>query len=111
MIILCSIPVHDLVASEIRIQWNRQKQSSNFTGKPSKSWTTIECEMDHCAKDGGEDFLPRCTVLELRILNDPRSYRGIRVKNLMHLGKKFFGTIFSAIVCSRPSINSLPAFC
>ena len=44
------------------------------------------------------NFLPRCIVFELRILNDSI---GIRSKNVVHLDKKFLAAIFSVIVyCS-----------
>ena len=41
------------------------------------------------------NFLPRCIAFESRILND---YIGIRLKNAVHLGKKFLAAIFSVIV-------------
>ena len=43
-------------------------------------------------------FLPRCTAFELQIFNDSI---GIRLKNAVHLGKKFLAAIFSAIVYSE----------
>ena len=39
------------------------------------------------------NFLPRCIAFELQIFNDSI---GIRLKNAVHLGKKFLTTIFSA---------------
>ena len=41
------------------------------------------------------NFLPRCTAFELQIFNETI---GIRLKNAVHLGKKFLAAIFSAIV-------------
>ena len=51
--------------------------------------------IDDCTKDGGEEFLPRCTAFELRTFGD---FIRIRLKNTMHLGKRFLATIFSTIV-------------
>ena len=44
------------------------------------------------------NFLPRCTAFELQTFNDSI---GIRLKNAVHLGKKFLAVIFSAIVYSE----------
>ena len=41
------------------------------------------------------NFLPRCIAFELQIFNDSI---GIRLKNAVHLGKKFLAAIFSAIL-------------
>ena len=41
------------------------------------------------------NFLPRCIAFELRILNDSI---GMRLKNAVHLGKKFLAAILSVIV-------------
>ena len=48
-----------------------------------------------CAKDGCEEFLTKMQCV--RIANLQR-YIGIRLKNALHLGKKFLAAIFSAIV-------------
>ena len=44
-------------------------------------------------------FLPRSILLELQIFNDSI---GIRLKNAVHLGKKFLAAIFSIIAYSKP---------
>ena len=51
--------------------------------------------MHDYAKDGGEKLLPRCIAFALGILDDST---GIRLKNAMHLGKRFLTAIFSVIV-------------
>ena len=40
--------------------------------------------IEDCAKDGGEEFLPRYVAFELQIVTDSI---GIRLKNTVHLGK------------------------
>ena len=58
------------------------------------------------------NFLPRCIAFELRIFNGSI---GIRLKNAMHLGKKFLAAIFSVIVycsliwlfCSKVANNEI----
>ena len=51
--------------------------------------------IEDCAKDGSDEFLPRCIAFELQIFTDSI---GIRLKNAVHLGKKILAAIFSAIV-------------
>ena len=51
--------------------------------------------MDDHAKDGGEELLPRCIASELCFFND---LIGIRLKNAVHLGKKFLAAVFGIIV-------------
>ena len=46
-------------------------------------------------KMAARNFLPRCIVFKLRILNDCIE---IRLKNAVHLGKKFLAAIFSVIL-------------
>ena len=47
-------------------------------------------------------FLPRCIAFELQIFNDSIV---VRLKNAVHLGKKFLAAIFSAIIFSAVSIR------
>ena len=54
--------------------------------------------IDHYAKDGRRDFLPRCIVFFYQIL--PESTK-ICNSSAMHLDKKFLGTIFGVIVCCQ----------
>ena len=56
---------------------------------------SVSATIEDCAKDGGEGFLPRCIAFELPIFNDST---GIRLKNVVHRGKKFLAAIFRAIV-------------
>ena len=51
--------------------------------------------IEDCAKDGGEEFFTEMHCV--RIINLKDSI-GIRLKNAIHLGKKFLAAIFSAIV-------------
>ena len=53
--------------------------------------------IDDCAKDGGEELLPRCVAFDLWIFNDSI---GIRSKSATRLGKKFLTDIFSVIIYS-----------
>ena len=50
--------------------------------------------IDNYAKDGDEEFLPRCNAFVNRIPVEPLR---IRNKNAMHLGKKFLAAIFTLI--------------
>ena len=49
-------------------------------------------------------FLPRCIAFELQIFNDSI---GIRLKNAVHLGKKFLAAILSAILYCTRHIHSI----
>ena len=65
-----------------------------------KIFEEMSFRLDHitiedCAKDGGKEFFPRYTAFELQIFNDSI---GIRLKNALHLGKKFLAAIFSTIL-------------
>ena len=71
---------------------------SNVT---SVGWSVRRVAIDNCMEDGGKEFLPRCTALYLRMIDDSV---GILLKNAMHLGKKFLAAIFSSIVYG----NSFP---
>ena len=51
--------------------------------------------IEDCAKDGGEEFFTEVHCVRITNLKDPI---GIRLKNAVHLGKKFLAAIFSAIV-------------
>ena len=58
-----------------------------------------------CAKDGCEEFLTKMQCV--RIANLQR-YIGIRLKNALHLGKKFLAAIYSAIVyCGVINLGNL----
>ena len=63
----------------------------------SVGWSIRMITIDDYTKDGGKEFLSRCTVFYLQI---PNNSVGIRLKNAMHLGRKFLAAIFSAIVFS-----------
>ena len=57
--------------------------------------------IDDYAKDGGKELFTKMHAFELRILNDSI---GIRLKNAVHLGKKFLAAIFSVMVyCGCPN--------
>ena len=57
------------------------------------------------AKDGGEEFLPRCFAFYNRIPIDSLT---IPDSNAMHLGKMFLAAIFSVIVYWQPLTVTVP---
>ena len=62
----------------------------------------VALSIDDCAKDGCEEFFTEMHCVRITNLED---YIGIRLKNAVHLGKKFLAAIFSAIVYSGKKPN------
>ena len=60
--------------------------------------------IDDYAKDGGEELLPRCTAFYLQIFTNSI---GTRLRNVVHLGKKFLAAIFNAIVYYKCIFNEM----
>ena len=71
----------------------KTKHKSRPTLSIFSTWENFRTE--DCAKDSGEEFFTEMYCVRITNLKDSI---GIRLKNAVHLGKKFLAAIFSAIV-------------